>query len=324
MTILITGIAGFVGQHMLTWCETERADAERVGFIQPGWPVPAGLAARARLIEVDLGSQAAVAAAFDQVRPTHIVHLAAQSSPQQSWRDPTGTMHVNVFGLLYMLEALKERDLNPRVVVVGSAEEYGLASPEQMPLTEDAPLRPATPYAASKVAQGFVALQYAVGCNMETLRTRAFHHTGAGRGENFAESSFARQIVEIELGLRDAVIDVGNLEGVRDYSDVRDVVRAYGLLLERGARGEVYNVCSGQGIRMRALLERLIAISGVAAEIRVDPARLRPLDLPVLIGDASRLRQATGWAPRHAIDETLRQLIEHWRARVRAEREARA
>jgi GDP-4-dehydro-6-deoxy-D-mannose reductase len=169
----------------------------------------------------------------------------------------------------------------------------------------------------SKVAQGHLALEHAAASPVAVVRTRTFHHTGPRRGEVFAESSFARQVAEVEACLREGVLRVGNLEAVRDYSDVRDVVRAYWLLLERGAAGEVYNVCSGRGVKIGDLLERLIAAAGVRVEVRQDPERLRPSDLPALVGDPSRLKAATGWEPRFALDRTLDDLLDYWRDRVR-------
>jgi GDP-4-dehydro-6-deoxy-D-mannose reductase len=218
-----------------------------------------------------------------------------------------------------VLEAVRKRGIAPRTLVVGSAEEYGLADPRDLPLREDAPLRPLTPYAASKVAQGFVALQYALSSDIPVMRTRTFHHTGPRRGESFAESSFARQLAEIEAGRRAPAIEVGNLDSVRDFCDVRDVVRAYWGLVEKGQTGEVYNVCSGTGVRLRDLLRMLIEASGLSVEVRVDPARLRPSDVPELVGDPGRIRAAIGWAPRIPLERSLGDLLDHWRERVAQE-----
>jgi GDP-4-dehydro-6-deoxy-D-mannose reductase len=202
------------------------------------------------------------------------------------------------------------------MLAVGSAEEYGLVRPDELPLREDAPLRPLTPYAVSKVAQGYLGLQYALSAAMPVVRTRTFHHTGPRRGETFAESSFARQLAEIEAGRRPPVIEVGNLDAVRDFTDVRDVVRAYWALLERGRAGEVYNVCSGTGIRLRDLLQQLIEVSGLRVEVRVDPARLRPSDVPELVGDPARIHAEVGWAPQLPLRRTLADLMQYWRERV--------
>jgi GDP-4-dehydro-6-deoxy-D-mannose reductase len=271
------------------------------------------------VLEADLDDVAAVTAALALARPDRIVHLAGQSSVHHSWIDPGATLRTNVMGVVHILEAVRAEGLRPRILVVGSADEYGIVADPSVPVREDAPLRPVSPYAVSKVAQSLLAREYAAPGGPEVLRTRTFPHTGPGRGEAFAESSFARQIVEVGAGRRPPVLSVGNLDAVRDFTDVRDVVRAYWALLERGAAGEVYNVCSGAGVRVGDVLQRLIALSGVAVEIRQDPGRFRPSDIPVLVGDPGRLKTATGWAPRLALDRTLSDLLEDWRARVAAQ-----
>jgi GDP-4-dehydro-6-deoxy-D-mannose reductase len=313
MKLLITGAAGFVGGHLAEYLSAEQPQVESFGLVRPHGTAGTTLPGRVALIEADLEDAASVQAALDIVHPDRIVHLAAQSSPQDSWRDPAGTLRTNILGLAHLLEAVRRRSLAPRVLVVGSAEEYGAVELALQPVREDAPLRPASPYAVSKVAQGYLALQYVLAHRMGILLTRTFNHTGPGRGDGFAESSFARQLAEIEAGRREPVIVVGNLEAVRDFSDVRDVVRAYWLLLEKGEAGGVYNVCSGRGVRIRELLERLVALAGLDIEIRVDPERLRPADVPALVGDPARLRAATGWEPRIPLERTLSDLLQHWR-----------
>ena len=255
---------------------------------------------------------------FDVVTPDRVVHLAAQSSVHQSWLDPDGTLRTNLHGTLHLLESLRRRGQAPGMLVVGSADEYGAAEAALLPLREDCPLRPNSPYAVSKVAQGALALQYALSFRMPIVRTRTFPHTGPGRGETFAESSFAKQLAEIEYGRRPPVLEVGNLDAVRDFTDVRDVVRAYWLLLERGVSGEVYNVCSGRGIAIRDVVERLTQLARARVELRVDPARLRPSDIPTLVGDPARLRRATGWEPCFPIERTLQDLLDDWRRRIAA------
>lgn len=316
MKVLVTGIAGFVGGHMTEFLRSEHPSVEVFGIVKPHGSAGVELPGRVAVIEADLEDSAAVDAALDLVHPDRIVHLAAQSSPQASWDDPAGTLRVNILGLLNLLEAVRRRALSPRILVVGSAEEYGMVDARDLPVDEDTPLRPATPYAVSKVAQGYLALQYALAFRMGIIRTRTFHHTGPGRGEAFAESSFARQIAEIETGRRPPILAVGNLEAVRDFSDVRDVVRAYWRLLESGNAGDVYNVCSGKGIRIRDLLQALIAAAGVDVEVRVDPDRLRPSDIPALVGDPTKLKEATGWTPGVPLERTLGDLLQYWRERT--------
>jgi GDP-4-dehydro-6-deoxy-D-mannose reductase len=314
--LLVTGAGGFVGGHLVELVRRERPGTSLHGVVLPHGSLAWSAAPGARLLEADLDDPAAAAAVIDEVRPEGIVHLAGQSSVQQSWLDPGGTLRTNVLGIVHLLDAARRLGLRPAVLVVGSAEEYGPVAEDQLPIREQAPLRPASPYAVSKVAQGALALLYGPAGGMRIVLTRTFHHTGPGRGEAFAESSFARQIAEIEQGLREPVIEVGNLDAVRDFTDVRDVVRAYLLLLEKGEAGQAYNVCSGRGRRIREVLDALVASSSASVQLRLDPARLRPADVPAQVGDPSRLRAATGWEPRIPLEQSLRDLLSDWRARV--------
>jgi len=314
--LLVTGAGGFVGGHLVDFLRAEHPEVEIHGVVLPQGGVSWRAASGARVIEADLTEPAAAAAVVEEVRPDRILHLAGQSSVHLSWLDPAGTLRTNVLGIVHLLDAVRSRGLRPPVLVVGSAEEYGPVRPEEMPIREETPLRPASPYAVSKVAQGALALLYGPAGGLRVVLTRTFHHTGPGRGEAFAESSFARQLAEIEAGRRPPVLKVGNLEAVRDFADVRDVVRGYWMLLEKGEGGVAYNVCTGRGRRIRDLLDVLLAASGARVEVRVDPERLRPSDVPAQIGDPSRLRAATGWEPRIPLERTLRDLLDDWRART--------
>ena len=322
MKVLITGVGGFVGSHLVAFLRREHPEVEIFGLTRPHGSSGAGSLVGMRLLEADLNDPGALPAVLDVVAPDRVVHLAGQSSVHMSWLDPGGTLRTNMLGLVHLVDAFRERRLKPAILVVGSAEEYGAVSPEDLPLREDAPLLPASPYAVSKAAQGLLAAEYARGLGLPLVRTRTFHHTGPGRGEAFAESSFARQIAEIEAGLRERVLLVGNLEAVRDYTDVRDVVRAYWGLLDHAqaaaAVGGVFNVCSGRGRRIRDLLDTLLSHAGGEVEIRVDKERLRPSDVPAQVGDPSRLRALIGWEPRIALEDSLFDLLEDWRARVNA------
>jgi GDP-4-dehydro-6-deoxy-D-mannose reductase len=319
---MVTGAGGFVAGHLVEFLHAEHPATELFGVVRPHGSAPrtAGIT----VFEAELNDPASIEPVLDAVAPDRIVHLAGQSSVHQSWIDPGGTLRTNILGIVHLLDAVRRRGLRPDVLVVGSAEEYGMVTPAELPLREDLPLRPSSPYAVSKVAQGLLALAYGPAGGMRVLRTRTFHHTGPGRGETFAESSFARQIAEIEAGKRAPVIHVGNLEAVRDYTDVRDVVRAYWALLDGGTAGEVYNVCSGQGRRIHELLDLLLADSGAKVEVRVDKDRLRPSDVPALVGDPRRLREATGWEPRVPLEESLRDLLHDWRQRTASQSPAPA
>jgi GDP-4-dehydro-6-deoxy-D-mannose reductase len=316
LRLLLTGAGGFVGGHLVAWLNAEHPEVEIHGAVLPQGGISWGTGSGMRVVESDLNDPASARALVDAVRPDRVLHLAGQSSPRQSFLDPGGTLRTNVLGIVHLLDAARQLGLRPDVLVVGSAEEYGAPAPGELPLRETAPLRPASPYAVSKVAQGALALLYGPAGGMRVVLTRTFHHTGPGRGEAFAESSFARQVAEIEAGRRPPVLEVGNLDAVRDFADVRDVVRAYWLLLDRGEAGAVYNVCTGRGRPVRALLDVLLAASAARVEVKVDHARLRPSDVPVQIGDPAKLVAATGWQPRIPLEQTLRDLLEDWRARV--------
>ena len=320
--VLVTGAAGFVASHLGEIC-ADRDDLELIGLQRPTSVtrvLPPGFVAG---VEADLLDQDGLKAAVAEAKPDTIIHLAGQSSVHESYRNPGGTLLANVLGTQHLLFAA-ERAGARRVLVVGSADEYGDIKPEDVPLREDRPLAPLSPYAVSRVAQGALCSEFVRRKTVEIVRTRTFPHTGKRRGAVFAESSFARQIAEIELERVEPVIHVGNLDAIRDFSDVREVIQAYLLLMERGESGSVYNVCSGKGVAMGDILGALVALSGVKVEIQVDPSRLRPSDLPVLIGDPSRLRAATGFAPSGKLDRALADLLEDWRRAVKRGQEMEA
>ena len=315
MNVAITGASGFVGRHLVDFLRGAAPEVSLAGLVRPHGGAQVSMAG-VRLVEADLADPAGVHAALGELLPDAIIHLAGQSSPQQSWLDPGGTLRSNVLGVVNLIEGARRLGLWPALLVVGSAEEYGGAAISDGPLPETTPLRPSSPYAVSKVAQGLLAVECGTPAGMRVVRTRTFHHTGPGRGEAFAESSFARQIAEIEAGLRPPVIHVGNLEAVRDFTDVRDVVRAYWALVQAGPGGQVFNVCSGRGRPIRDLLDILLGLAKVEVEIRVDPKRLRPAEVPVLVGNPSLLQAATGWMAEIPIEKSLADLLTDWRQRV--------
>ena len=251
-----------------------------------------------------------------EVRPDYIFHLAAQSYVPASWRAPSETLMTNLLGQTNLFEAVRILGLDPVIQIAGSSEEYGLVLPDEVPIKESNPLRPLSPYAVSKVAQDLLAYQYFRSYGMKTIRTRGFNHTGPRRGEVFVTSNFAKQIASIEAGLKEPIIRVGNLDAQRDFTDVRDMVRAYWLAVTKATPGEVYNLASGKAVTIRELLDRLLALSDTEVDVQVDPERLRPSDVEILLGDFSKFRSDTGWEPTIPLDQTLKDTLDYWRQKL--------
>jgi len=258
--------------------------------------------------EVDITDGAALAAAMREVDPDAVYHLAALSHVGESWDDPERTFEVNAVGTLHLLEAARAVPAPPTVLLVCSAEVYGRVAPPDLPLTEDSALRPVSPYAASKVAAEFLGLQAFLAHKLPVVRVRAFNHIGPGQAPTFVVSSLAHQIASVTSAGGSAV-KVGNLSPERDFTDVRDVVRAYRLLVERGRPGEVYNVCSGESVPIEEVAGRLLSLAGSNLHLEVDPDRVRAVEMPVLRGDPSRLVSATGWAREYPLDRTLADVL---------------
>jgi GDP-4-dehydro-6-deoxy-D-mannose reductase len=317
MRVLITGFTGFVGSHLADYL-IGRGDVEVFGVHR--WRSRLEnvehLGNRVHRVECDMRDAAGVRHLLRDVRPDRIFHLAAQSYVPMSWLAPGETLTGNVEGQLNLFEAMRDLGLPARVHIAGSSEEYGLVHPDELPIREEHPLRPLSPYAVSKVTQDLLAYQYWRSYRLHVVRTRAFNHTGPRRGEVFVTSNFARQVAEIEKGRREPIVWVGNLESVRDFTDVRDMVRAYWLALEQGEPGDVYNICSGRGYSARQVLEILLDLARVKVELREDPARMRPSDVTLLLGDCTKFHKTTGWKPTIAFEITLKDLLEHWRQRV--------
>jgi len=317
MRVLITGITGFVGSHLADSL-VARGDVEVFGTRR--WRSRTEnilhLRDRVTLLDCDLHDAASVRRTLAEVRPDRIFHLAAQSYVPTSWLTPAETVANNVLGQVNLLEAVRDLGLEARIQIAGSSEEYGMVHPEELPIRETNPLRPLSPYAVSKVGQDLLGYQYWMSYRLHIVRTRGFNHSGPRRGEVFMTSNFARQIAEIEKGQREPFLRVGNLDAIRDFTDVRDMVRAYWLALERGEPGEVYNICSGRGYAVREVLELLLGLTSARIEVRPDPARLRPSDVPVLVGDCQKFRRATGWEPTIPFEVTLKDLLDYWRQRV--------
>lgn len=319
MRVLITGITGFVGSHMAEFALAQGATVVGACRWRSNPENLLSIRARVQLVESDLRDQSSTTEMLATAQPDVIFHLAGQSQVMTSWHAPAETLHTNIIGQAHLLEAIRHRGAPfPKVLVVGSSEEYGLVKEADLPVTERHELSPLSPYAVSKVAQDMLAYQYFRSYGIPCLRVRAFNHDGPRRGEVFVTSAFARQIAEIELGQRAPVIRVGNLKARRDYTDVRDMVRGYWLLAEQGRPGEVYNLCSGQSHAIQEILDFFLAQATVK-NIRVeeDPARLRPSDLPNLFGSAAKAQAETGWQPQISFAQMLLDVLNYWRDRVR-------
>jgi GDP-4-dehydro-6-deoxy-D-mannose reductase len=271
-----------------------------------------------QLWTLDLRDADAVRDLVAHIRPDRIYHLAGQAFVPRSFAAPWETLEVNIRGTLNLLEAVRALKLETRILVVSSAEIYGAAAADSLPLTESAPFMPSSPYSVSKIAQDMLAWQYARAHSLYTVRVRPFNHIGTGQSADFAVPNWASQIAAAELGLREPIVAVGNLAAARDFTDVRDVVRAYALALERGAAGAVYNVCSGVPQTMQHVLETLIGLSQTPITVRVDPERVRPIEIPVLYGSYARLQADTDWRPQISLAQSLTDVLNEWRARLRS------
>lgn len=302
MRALVTGSLGFVGRHLIAHLE---AQGDEVIGIDRG---PDG---------ADITDAAEMAELFDRVRPEVVYHLAGWADVGGSWKHPVDAFRANAEGTLNVLSAAAEVDVQ-RVIAVSSADVYGTVPTENLPVTEDTPLRPVSPYAVSKVAADYLGLQAWLGRGLPVLRVRAFNHLGPGQTDAFVAPALASRIARAE---RDGseVLKIGNLSARRDFTDVRDVVRAYRLLMELGEPGEVYNVCSGVDLAVQDLADQLLAQARIPLRFETDPELLRPVEVPVLRGSHDRLTDATGWEPEIPIGQTLTDLLEDWRTRVAAD-----
>ena len=321
MRILVTGVAGFAGRHLLRevtregFHEVHGVDHAPLDDGPDAAELRSGLASYRPL---DVTDAAAVERWLRELAPDAVVHLAAQASGAAALARPAATFCVNALGAMNVLEGMRALGSKAVLLLVGSADVYGSGAPGTR-IRENAPLRPRNPYALSKAVQDSLGEVYAATYGLRVVRTRTFTHTGPGQRPQFALAGFAEQLARIDAGLEPAEIRVGNLDVVREYGDVRDVVRAYALLLGCGDPGQAYNVATGRGHRLRDLLDRLVSISGVRAAVQTDPSRLRPQDSNDLVGDPTKLEEATGWKPVITLDQTLRDLYEDTRERVRRE-----
>lgn len=314
---LITGITGFVGSYLAEFLlEKDNINIEVYGIKR--WRSRMEniehIKDKITLIECDLRDASSVTNCIEEIQPDKIFHLAAQSFVPTSWHAPAETLTTNLLCTLNIFEAVRKANLiNTKIQIAGSSEEYGMVYENEVPIKETNPIRPLSPYGVSKVAHDLLGYQYYMSYKLNIVRTRGFNHSGPRRGEVFVESNFAKQIAEIEKGLKEPVIMVGNLEAKRDYTDVRDMIKGYWLSLEKCDVGEVYNICSGKAFKIKDVLDILLSFSKTKVEIKQDPARIRPSDVPILLGDYSKFSQKTGWQPTIPFEKTLEDILNYWR-----------
>lgn len=309
---LIIGAAGFVGQYLAENLQTEYG----VKVTATKLPHENLEITDAEVFNLDILNKEEIVTLLFRVRPDYIFHLAAQSSVGISWKRPDLTIDINIKGSVYVMDAIRELYYKPKILLIGSGEEYGHIKQGETPITEDNMIRPGNIYAATKVCQNMIGSIYAKAYDMDLMMVRAFNHIGPTQEPMFVVADFCKQVAEIEKGLRPPVMYVGNLSARRDFTDVRDVVRAYSLLIQKGTSGETYNVGSGQAISIQEILDRIIALSDREIKVEVDPNKLRPVDVPIIEADTTKLKTATGWKQTITLEQTIEETLNYWRERV--------
>lgn len=306
---LIIGAAGFVGNYLADYILKEGLWTVTVTKM----PHETILREDVEIRDLDILNSNDICNLLCEVRPDYIFHLAAQSSVALSWKNPELTLDVNVKGTMQVLDAIRQLDYKPRTLLVGSGEEYGRVLPEEIPISETTLPRPGNIYAATKVCQNMVGKIYTDAYGLDIISVRAFNHIGPNQAPLFVVADFCKQVAEIEKGLQEPVIKVGNLSAKRDFTDVRDVVRAYVMLMRHGIAGETYNVGSGEAVSVESILNEILKLSSAEIEVKVDSAKFRPIDVPVIAADVNKLRRCTGWVQKIPLKTTLRETLAYWR-----------
>lgn len=313
---LVIGAAGFVGRYLIEHLYA-KGDYEIYATKLPNEILKVAEGVQVKIFDLDILDKDNIVKMLYEIRPDYIFHLAAQSSVSIAWRNPTMTVDINIKGAVNLLDAVRELYYKPRVLLVGSGEEYGHIREGETPISEENNIRPGNIYAATKCCQNMLGRIYSQAYDMDVMMVRAFNHIGPRQAPIFVISDFCKQVAEIELGLKEPIIYVGNLAAKRDFTDVRDVVRAYELLIEKGVPGETYNVGSGHAYAIREILDKIIAISGKEINVEIDPAKIRPIDVPIIEADVSKLIETTGWKKEILLDQTLNETLNYWRTELR-------
>lgn len=306
---LIIGGAGFVGNYLIQHLKDDLKWDVYVTKMGNDTLDKQGT----EIYNLDILNKLQIIEVLDKIKPDCIIHLAAQSSVSLSWKNPALTIDVNIKGSVNLLDAVREVGLQPRILLIGSGEEYGRIKPEETPIVEDNVVRPGNIYAATKACQNMIGQIYAEAYDMDIMMVRAFNHIGPNQAPMFVVADFCKQVAEIEKGEKEPIIYTGNLEVKRDFTDVRDVVRAYGLLLQKGKKGEVYNVGSGKAVSIKSILDKILSFATVPIKAETDPAKLRPVDIPIIEADITKIEQSTEWQPEISLEKTLIETLDFWR-----------
>jgi len=314
--ILITGASGFVGNHLIELLLKEDNQIFGTYLTDKSKETLSRFGDKLKLTQIDLSDEVKVFSLIEEIKPDLIFHLAASTSPAESFNDPKGTIVNNITVELNILEALRKINLTEtRVLITSSADIYGKVKKEDLPINENCPLNPTSPYAVSKIAQDFLALQYFNAHSIKTIRARAFNHVGPGQAPAFVVSAFAKKIAEIE-NISGEKITVGNLDSKRDFTDVRDMVKAYAQIIEKGNPGDVYNIGSGKSFKISEILDNLIKLSNKKITVKIDEKLMRPVDNPELVCDATKITEVIDWKPEIKLKKTLEDTLNYWRRNI--------
>ncbi|UOQ67214.1 GDP-mannose 4,6-dehydratase [Hymenobacter volaticus] len=315
--VLITGFTGFVSEYLLDLLNESNEPYEIIGLSRSyNFNSKLRKNLNVRIVKIDLNDREHLKEVLYLTHPDYIFHLASDSSVSYSWTKPIESFQNNTNIFLNLVESVRLLNLQCKILSVGSSEEYGLVKEADLPLTEQSPLNPVSPYAVARVSQELLSNIYCKGYNMDIIMTRSFNHIGPGQKENFVISSFAKQIMMYKKGIS-SNMSVGNINIIRDFLDVRDVVKAYMLLMEKGESGQIYNICSGQGNSLVKIIDTMMSIAKVKFDYTIDSSLIRPSDNPVIIGSNKKIVEQIGWLPEYSINDSLTDMLQYWESKLK-------